>query len=149
ADAWLSKYERSDGGLRAWLDAALLPGGAMLYGDPDIENNNKAKEFMQSSFVLATMEHHASWTKGALRPRREDRPYPVGALALALAAIERAFRYHSLQSPNGKGTAMPAFSKVKAGSLTTKWMRTAVADLLEMSESFDRLVEAADELAGV
>ncbi|KAI9069865.1 hypothetical protein FKP32DRAFT_1671020 [Trametes sanguinea] len=86
ASATLSVFERSDHGLQAWLKDALARGGPAIYGKPNTADPRNAREQLGSKYVLKTMAAHLAGTVGSVASGSEN-AYPVGALALAAAAV--------------------------------------------------------------
>ncbi|KAH9855653.1 hypothetical protein C2E23DRAFT_950498, partial [Lenzites betulinus] len=140
ASTKLSDYDRSDQGLQKWLDQALQRGGAAMWGKPNTHNPDDAREQLQSTFVVHVMTAHLARTVGSVYDV-PDHVYPVGALSLAAAAVQRAFEWYLNDQP--RGLKQTTFSLKNAGELTGVWHDGAVADLLEKPHRLERLLQQA------
>ncbi|KAL1732450.1 hypothetical protein EV714DRAFT_270656 [Schizophyllum commune] len=85
---------------RKQLIAQYKPGMSYMYSDPDFENHKNSTGIYRSGFYLAVLAHHFKCAQGALNFRlksskdgsEQQTPHPVGAMALAAVATERAFK---------------------------------------------------------
>ncbi|KAH9910698.1 uncharacterized protein BXZ73DRAFT_57874, partial [Epithele typhae] len=144
-DDSLSAYERSEGGIKHWLLTAALPGGAAIFEIPDhihVRYPENAYGTMESKFIVATLAHHIRSTKGSVRAD-DVRELPIGAVALTLASVERAFKHYARNDPSVK---MDAFSKGNAGTLTASWANKVYGDLVLHEERFESLLQKVANL---
>ncbi|KAH9845976.1 hypothetical protein C2E23DRAFT_740202 [Lenzites betulinus] len=140
ADDTLTASERSEHGVNRWLKHAMLAGGEAMWGDPDIRVPGNARKQLQSKYVLQVVAYHLASTIGSVMPDSEEQ-YPVGALALAAAAVQRAFEWYLHDQP--RGIKQGHFSTANVAGLTSYWRNSAVAELLDTPHRFDRLLESA------
>ncbi|KAH9846009.1 hypothetical protein C2E23DRAFT_625992 [Lenzites betulinus] len=140
ANTKLSPYDRSDQGILSWLDHALQKGGAAMWGQPNTIKPNDAREQLQSKYVICVMAAHLGRTVGSVLEPPED-AYPVGALSLAAAAVQRAFEWYLNDQP--RGIPQSTFSLKSAGELTGIWHDTAVTDLVNKPHRLARLLKQA------
>ncbi|EIW51959.1 uncharacterized protein TRAVEDRAFT_61384 [Trametes versicolor FP-101664 SS1] len=145
ADKRLAASERSERGMSIWQEQALCAGGEAMWGDPDIRVPGNARKHLQSKYILQVMANHLGSTVNSVLV--QDDQYPVGALALAAAAVQRSFEWYLYDQP--KGIEQGHFSIGNAGGLTAHWRDTAVADLLAAPHRFDRLLETAMSMTNV
>ncbi|CDO70684.1 hypothetical protein BN946_scf184779.g8 [Trametes cinnabarina] len=143
ASKTLSAFERSDHRLQAWLKDALERGGAAIYSKPNTEDPRNTREQLGSKYVLKTMASHLAGTIGSVTAENEN-TYPMGALALAAAAVQRTFEWYLRDQP--KGIKQTNFSLNNAGELTGFWQDNAIADLLEKPHQFKRILQRALKL---
>ncbi|RPD53501.1 hypothetical protein L227DRAFT_513161, partial [Lentinus tigrinus ALCF2SS1-6] len=148
ADKSLSKQERSDAAVRAWVKEAIELGGEAIWGRPNIAVPEEAKDQLQSPYILKVMAYHLGAIQGSVWVANDDeKVLPEGALALAACAVEHAFEWYS--DGQGRGIPQPSFSKDDAGKDTVKWHVTAVDALLEKPHRFECLLERARALVTV
>ncbi|KAI1784165.1 hypothetical protein LXA43DRAFT_893224 [Ganoderma leucocontextum] len=140
ANTKLSPEERADHGLYQWVCNATKPGGEAMFGQPNIAEPDQAKELLQSSYVVQAVAYHFKSIVGTINVDR-DPLTPVGAIALAAAAVERAFRWHVDGKP--KGLPHPKFNRLRAGPLTGEWRDTGVQDLLDHPNRMESLLDRA------
>ncbi|KAI9068218.1 hypothetical protein FKP32DRAFT_1609017 [Trametes sanguinea] len=126
SDPAMTAYERSDHGLLEWLKSALARGGAAIYGRPNVAQPHNAREQLGSS------------TNGSIA---SEEPYPIGALALSAAAVQRAFEWYINDQP--RGIKQTNFSLNNVGELTGFWQENAIADLLTKPHRLDRILGQA------
>ncbi|OJT08351.1 hypothetical protein TRAPUB_751 [Trametes pubescens] len=138
ADEALSDAERSAHGIRIWLTQATTTGGEAMWGEPDIRTPRNARKQLHSKYILQVLADHLQGTVGSIM---QNDQYPVGALALAITAVQRAFEWYLHDHP--KGIKQEPFSVRNIGGLTAHWRNTAVADLLKMPHRFEQLLESA------
>ncbi|TFK82006.1 hypothetical protein K466DRAFT_317720 [Polyporus arcularius HHB13444] len=147
-DETLSLRQRSPAGICDWLDDAISLGGEAIFGRPNVIEPRDAQDQLQSRFVLKVMAYHIGATLGSVFDSDEgDQPLPVGALALAACAVERAFLWYKDDQP--KGLPMTPFSRNHAGKDTGKWRETAVQELVDRTHRFERLLSRARALVTV
>ncbi|KAI0685978.1 hypothetical protein C8T65DRAFT_556093, partial [Cerioporus squamosus] len=136
------KEERTEAGILSWIDDAIAPGGAAHWGRPDIMDPSAAKDQLQSKFVLTVVAYHLRMTTGSVySPEPDESADPVGAIALAACAVERAFMWYSENQL--KGLPQAKFSKKLAGRDAGRWRDTAVQDLIDKPHRLARLLTGA------
>ncbi|KAL1749749.1 hypothetical protein FB107DRAFT_280360 [Schizophyllum commune] len=79
---------------RAQMIAKYRPGYSFLYSTPDFEEHQNSTGIFRSSFYLVALAYHFKCAEGALPfdDSSEESSPPIGAMALAAVAIERAFK---------------------------------------------------------
>ncbi|KAH9929925.1 uncharacterized protein BXZ73DRAFT_78031 [Epithele typhae] len=120
----LPRKDKTDTALKNWLIDATAKAGCI---SPD-----NAREIFRSPYILAVMAHHIHLTKGSARTESERR-FPIGALALTCAAVQRAFENHRIQSTRSTTN----FTFKDAGTLTAMWCNAS-------STILDWILEIAD-----
>ncbi|KAH9911088.1 uncharacterized protein BXZ73DRAFT_108247 [Epithele typhae] len=136
----VSPKDRTPNGIRRWLDEATKIGGEAMWGQPNTENHGiYARLQLQSKFVLKVLGFHLDSIEGSVV---KHPGFPVGALAMAAAAVERAFE-HFINRKSKKENP-PPFSARLNRDLTVKWRNTAVADLLKHPRRLEELMECAE-----
>ncbi|KAI0351063.1 hypothetical protein OH77DRAFT_1498750 [Trametes cingulata] len=140
ADTKLSDYSRSSQGILDWLEDALRAGGEAMFGSPNVRSPHQAREQLQSKYVLKVIATHLGRIGGSVLDAPED-AYPIGALALSAAAVQRSFQWYLKDQP--KGVKQATFSSTKAGALTGFWQESAVADLMQKPHRLQRLLDRA------
>ncbi|KAI1786042.1 hypothetical protein LXA43DRAFT_1035476 [Ganoderma leucocontextum] len=116
-----------------------------MFGQPNIVEPNQAKELLQSSYIIQTVAYHLKLIIGSVDVPN-DSLIPVGAIALAAAAVERAFLWHVNGQP--KGLPRPKFNRRRAGLLTGDWRDTGVRDLEDHPRRLESLLDRALLLLG-
>ncbi|KIJ12262.1 hypothetical protein PAXINDRAFT_156984 [Paxillus involutus ATCC 200175] len=114
--------EASPGDIKQYVTATFAPDGEAYNGTPE------GKIFAQA---------HLAGIQGSCC---KDTVYPVGALALSMAAVQLSFCTFA----QGKFVPGPGFSKVTAGILTLGYTSgSSFSQLLVKKSRFDGVVEAA------
>ncbi|KAI1790349.1 hypothetical protein LXA43DRAFT_947157 [Ganoderma leucocontextum] len=145
ANTKLSAEQRTDHGLYQWVCDATEPGREAMFGQPNIAEPNQAKELLQSSYIIQTVAYHLKLTIRSVNVPN-DSLVPVGAIALAAAAVERAFLWHVNGQP--KGLPRPKFNRRHAGPLTGDWRDTGVQDLEDHPHRLESLLDRVLLLLG-
>ncbi|KAI0751949.1 hypothetical protein C8Q80DRAFT_1311172, partial [Daedaleopsis nitida] len=131
--------------VQSWLCEQIQRGGAAIFGAPNTQRPERARDQLQSTYILEVLVYHLEAMRGSrLQSDGEDPGDPVGAIALAAAAVERAFIWYT--GDQTKGIPQSKFSKENAGALTGRWRDTAVQDLVEKPHRMARLLLAARDL---
>ncbi|KAI0323376.1 hypothetical protein GY45DRAFT_1376367 [Cubamyces sp. BRFM 1775] len=126
--------------VRHWVDAAIADGGEAFWAKPH-PDPQFAHGKLQSIYILKTFATHLTATRDSMY----DYGYPAGALALATAAVQKAFpRFRE-----GKYKAGAGFNKPAAEALTESWYDTAVHRFVAKPAKFQALIKMASRYMGV
>ncbi|KAI0757758.1 hypothetical protein C8Q80DRAFT_1265618 [Daedaleopsis nitida] len=143
-DPTLHPQLRTTQAIEIWLCEAIQRGGAAMFGRPNTATPELARDQLQSKFVLKAVAFHLAAIKGSVLPDEDGQEDPVGAIALAAAAVERAFLWYT--GDHHKGVPQSPFSKDTAGALTGKWRETSVQDMQDKPHRLARLLSAATKM---
>ncbi|KAI0324131.1 hypothetical protein GY45DRAFT_1396239 [Cubamyces sp. BRFM 1775] len=126
--------------VRHWVDAAVADGGEAFWAKPH-PDPQFAHSKLQSIYILKTFATHLTATRDSMY----NYGYPAGALALATAAVQKAFpRFRE-----GKYKAGAGFNKQAAEALTESWYDTAVHRFVAKPAKFRALIKMASCYMGV
>ncbi|PIL36990.1 hypothetical protein GSI_00682 [Ganoderma sinense ZZ0214-1] len=132
-----SKHDVAD-----WANDAMdVKTGFALWEAPPTDTDPKPHGALCSEYVLQTFGPHFKAIQGSLLA---DSSPPVGALSLALAALDVAFECYE----SGQPTPLQSnFDQALGGVATEDYLRLAVRPLLDTRDRWDEVMDLAKQYA--
>ncbi|TDL19559.1 hypothetical protein BD410DRAFT_841927 [Rickenella mellea] len=126
--------------VKAFAINAISDGGAAFWGRPS-RNPKDARDALQSLYVLKTFASHLQAISGSVSDNSMS-AHPCGALALSVAAVQRAFMFFQ----TGQFKAAGDFSELNAGSLTREYREGSVEGLMLKPHRFKAFIKMAEQV---
>ncbi|KDQ56152.1 hypothetical protein JAAARDRAFT_48473 [Jaapia argillacea MUCL 33604] len=131
-----NRFSRTVAEIKKLVVEALEDDGEAYWGEWD-RNDPDASRAWCSKYILKTLAYHIQATKGSIL--QKDSILPLGALALSIVAVQRAF----LMYESGVFVPTDEFSDENVGDLTREYAAVNLQRLMDKPSRFRALVAKA------